>query len=531
MTTRSSIQGASLVLYFSLFAISTTHLNRIVPPDLFLRMDPLAASYVLLMAWGGISVFFPSLAIVVLSLVAGRAFCGWVCPLGTIFDILGTLHPGKRRDPQWLSSRRGLPVFVLGISLASALFGLSLIGWMDPLVILTRSVALILEPWAMHLGSFLLGFMRTIGPKLDWDWLWETQISPPKFWLVGLSLIWMGTIVGISLVVTRLWCRAFCPLGTMLGIMGSRAFFSRKVGDSCTRCGACHRVCPAGAIDEDPRVTWKSRCLTCLRCREVCPVDAIHFGRRPTGKGGQGPYTRVSLSRRGLLAIGALGLLGGLTVRADAARVSPRERLIRPPGALPEELFLEKCLRCGLCMSVCMSKTIQPSLWEGGLNGAWTPRLDLRLAPCEKHCNRCGQVCPTGAIRPLSLEERIHAKIGTAILLKEKCLVWEQDKLCLVCDEICPYDAIEFKEVNGKRRPFVTENRCNGCGYCEHKCPVEGESAIVVVRMGEIRLEKGSYKEEAKRKGLVFEGIREEMSEKEEVGLQEEKLPPGFTKP
>jgi ferredoxin len=154
--------------------------------------------------------------------------------------------------------------------------------------------------------------------------------------------------------------------------------------------------------------------------------------------------------------------------------------------------------------------------------------LDLRLAPCEQQCNVCGQVCPTGAIRPLPLDERIHAKIGTAILRRERCLVWEQDKTCLVCDEICPYDAIEFREAEGMRRPFVTENRCNGCGQCEYVCPVEGDSAIVVVRMGEMRLPTGSYRLEATRKGYVFEGAREQDYEIIQP-FEEEQVPPGFS--
>jgi len=124
------------------------------------------------------------------------------------------------------------------------------------------------------------------------------------------------------------------------------------------------------------------------------------------------------------------------------------------------------------------------------------------------------------------MEERTHAKIGTAILRRERCLAWEQDKSCLVCDEICPYDAIEFRGVEGKRRPFVTESRCNGCGYCEHKCPVEGESAIVVTRLGELRLSTGSYISEARQRGLVFEGPRE--ADPSRPPPPQGKAPPGF---
>jgi len=130
--------------------------------------------------------------------------------------------------------------------------------------------------------------------------------------------------------------------------------------------------------------------------------------------------------------------------------------------------------------------------------------MEPRLAPCDQNCNVCGKVCPTQAIRSVSLEEKTHAKVGTAVLRKEMCLVWAENKLCLICDEICPYNAIVFRPVEGYRRPVVIPSKCNGCGFCEQRCPVKGESAIVVVPNGEIRLKEGSYVKEAKRLQLEF---------------------------
>jgi formate hydrogenlyase subunit 6/NADH:ubiquinone oxidoreductase subunit I len=155
-------------------------------------------------------------------------------------------------------------------------------------------------------------------------------------------------------------------------------------------------------------------------------------------------------------------------------------------------------------MKSCVTNTLQPCVTEAGPEGLWTPRLDLRFAACEQHCNVCGKVCPTQAIRSLPLEEKTHAKVGTAILKKESCLVWAQDKLCLICDEICPYNAIVFRMVDGQRRPFVVPSRCNGCGYCEQRCPVMGESAIAVITDGEIRMKEGSYIAEARKLELEF---------------------------
>jgi formate hydrogenlyase subunit 6/NADH:ubiquinone oxidoreductase subunit I len=130
--------------------------------------------------------------------------------------------------------------------------------------------------------------------------------------------------------------------------------------------------------------------------------------------------------------------------------------------------------------------------------------MELRLAPCDQNCNVCGKVCPTQAIRSVSLEEKTNAKVGTAVLRKEMCLVWAENKLCLICDEICPYNAIVFRPVEGYRRPVVIASKCNGCGFCEQRCPVKGESAIVVVPNGEIRLKEGSYLKEAKKLQLEF---------------------------
>jgi formate hydrogenlyase subunit 6/NADH:ubiquinone oxidoreductase subunit I len=130
--------------------------------------------------------------------------------------------------------------------------------------------------------------------------------------------------------------------------------------------------------------------------------------------------------------------------------------------------------------------------------------MDTRLAPCDQNCNVCGKVCPTQAIRSISLEEKTHAKVGTAVLRKEMCLVWAENKICLICDEICPYNAIVFRPVEGYRRPVVIPSKCNGCGFCEQRCPVKGESAIVVTQNGEIRLKEGSYIKEAKKLQLEF---------------------------
>jgi len=200
-------------------------------------------------------------------------------------------------------------------------------------------------------------------------------------------------------------------------------------------------------------------------------------------------------------------------------------------------------------MKACPTNTLQPVWLKAGLEGIFSPVSVPRLAACAVNCNVCGQVCPTGAIRDISLIEKKHAKVGTAWIARQTCLVWEQDRKCLVCDEVCPYNAISFQPVPGLRNaaPVVVENKCTGCGWCENKCPVQGASAIRVNIIGEIRLASGSYVEKAGEYGLSFKtretavdrlapgtfdapgATVEQAPYSESPGFQHKELPPGFT--
>jgi ferredoxin len=157
-------------------------------------------------------------------------------------------------------------------------------------------------------------------------------------------------------------------------------------------------------------------------------------------------------------------------------------------------------------MKACPTNTLQPVWFMAGPEGIFSPVLKPRLGPCALNCNECGKVCPTGAIRYLPLIEKQSVKMGSAWIIRRNCLVWEQDRKCLVCDEVCPYNALSFRPVKGLKNaaPFVIENRCTGCGWCENKCPVLGWAAIRVNIIGEVRLLDGSYIEKARQLGFVF---------------------------
>lgn len=172
-------------------------------------------------------------------------------------------------------------------------------------------------------------------------------------------------------------------------------------------------------------------------------------------------------------------------------------KLIRPPGAIPEEKFLSRCIACGQCMKVCPTNALQPCIFTDGFSRLYTPKVVPRIAGCEEKCSLCGNVCPTGAIRKLPLEEKQFVKIGTAVIDRHRCLAWEQNKECLVCDEVCPYNAIEARvveTVKGQFKvPVINEDLCIGCGMCEQNCPIFDVAAIVVYKFGENRRIDGAY--------------------------------------
>lgn len=209
---------------------------------------------------------------------------------------------------------------------------------------------------------------------------------------------------------------------------------------------------------------------------------------------------RLDLGRRALLATGLAGLSAKLlfNVSPQAAKRSFNPALIRPPGALAEDEFLARCIRCGECMKVCPTNAIHPASLEGGAEGVWTPVLKMSAGYCDYECNLCSQVCPTRAIRQIDVEEKKKIRIGLAYIDKNRCLPWAYARTCIVCEEHCPtpkkaiwFEEAEVLNIRGEKlmvkQPRVDPELCIGCGICEDKCPVRGRAAIRITSVGETR--------------------------------------------
>jgi MauM/NapG family ferredoxin protein len=482
-----------------------------LPVRLFLDFDPLVALSTLAASHAVRAIFLLSLVTVALTIVLGRFFCGWVCPLGTINTALGYfrmrgLKPGRSegRFPRW----RPVKYYVLVFLLVAALFGWNAAGFLDPISLTIRSLAIGYNPainkiLRSALEAGVAAHVPVVSPAIDalYTTMTGTVLSfhQPIFrqsLLIGLIFT---AILALNALAPRFWCRYLCPLGALLGLIGWRQVGARVANDKdkCISCRKCVVACQGDATPFPPG-QWASReCLVCYNCREVCPADAISIsaGARSTGDG------NVDLGRRRLLASGVGALLVVPAVSAVVQRKRTDPSLIRPPGALAEREFLRRCVKCGECMKVCLTNGLHPTLGEAGLEGLWTPILVPRLGYCEYNCNLCSQVCPTGAIRPVTVEEKQKIHIGLAFVDKNRCIPYAFGRNCIVCEEHCPtpQKAITFVEEEavderGRRivlkKPVVSPELCIGCGICETKCPVLDRPAIYVTAINESRSEE-----------------------------------------
>jgi len=501
---RRIIQGLFLLLFLFLFIQTESKGNDELgyPVRLFLDFDPLILVSTLLSAHAAAKAFYLSLITIVVTVLFGRVFCGWACPLGTLNNLVGSIR--KKASAHQGRDWYRVKYYILVAMIASTVFTLQPVGIMDPLSLLIRSFSISVFP------LFNYGVRAAFDTVYASNPLNVSAASEPIYTLLKHSVLsfeqsfynqnlLIGAIffvvLGLNLLEKRFWCKYLCPLGALLGLVSRFSLLKRSVSEGCTECGACGRVCQGNAAP-DQKEQWKdTECLYCWNCDDVCPQNAVSFGFSRNKAA-----AAMDLGRRRIMT----SLFSGVAL-VPLLRISPINRtvsqdpgLIRPPGSLGEKEFLKRCVKCGECMKVCTTNGLQPTLLEAGAEGIWSPMLVPRIGYCEYRCTLCGQVCPTGAIKKLSLEEKAKVKLGLAMIDKSRCLPWAHAVPCIMCEEVCPtpkkaiwFERTQVRDRKGKvltvQQPRVDLEICIGCGICETRCPVLGKPAITVSSVGESR--------------------------------------------
>ena len=172
---------------------------------------------------------------------------------------------------------------------------------------------------------------------------------------------------------------------------------------------------------------------------------------------------------------------GGFTDLED--KVAPeRQTPLTPPGSLSAQNMASRCTGCQLCVSECPNGVLRPST---DLMHIMQPTMGYERGHCRPECNRCSQVCPAGAIRPVDLEEKSSIQIGHAVWLKKNCVTITDGVECGNCARHCPAGAIEMvpldmQDDKSPMVPAVNDAACIGCGACEYVCPSRPYPAIYV---------------------------------------------------
>ena len=484
----------SQVFFFALFLffaiVADLRYLKGYPVSLFLELDPLVGLATVMsthelykgLLWGVVTI--------IVTLLLGRVFCGWVCPYGSLHHFVGWAL--GRRSKKWrIDANRYRPVFqlkyvILIIFLVAAAMGSLQVGLLDPIALFTRTMT------------------AALLPGIDRVWPGTIHVGEAAFGggiLIGAILL---VLVGLNLIIPRFFCRVLCPLGALLGVLARFSVWRiDREAKTCNSCNACLIGCE-GAADPHDKLR-KSECIVCFNCLDDCAQGSLRFGALPPRATEiAGPQLQ---GRRTALSVLAGVFVYPLMRVSGATGKNFNSKAIRPPGATPEPEFLARCIKCDQCLRVCPTNVLQPAALETGVEGIWTPVLNMRTGYCELNCTLCGQVCPTGAIQSITIEEKIgrgeHAaqgpiRLGTAFFDRGRCLPWAMDKACVVCEEVCPTSPKAIFSRNETivrrdgtpvtlKRPFMDPALCIGCGICEHECPVAGCAAVRVSAVGETR--------------------------------------------
>lgn len=536
------VRRASQVFFFGLFmfflfqtgfrgsfaASSDTPVRLPYPVEAFLLADPFVTAMTLGATHQVYRGLLWSVGLLAITLVFGRVFCGWICPFGTLHHFFGWILPSRRGrgaarvEANKTHGYQRAKYYMMYAFLLASLAGSAIGGLFDPICVAVRAIGLGVIPGVQYITHRALGAAQDVPARpvqhladRTQDVLATTVWQSHQFYFHQTWLI-VGLLIAVLFMnrfIPRFWCRVLCPLGSFLGVFARFALFGMEKDHSkCTDCNLCLVNCQ-GADSPQGGVKWRQdECHMCLNCENACPEDVIKFRFLPNRKSQIG---KPDLQRRTLLATAATGAAFIPAARiADSLDVNYHSKVIRPPGAVEERAFLERCIRCAECMKVCPNNALHPAMFEAGIEGLWTPILIARIGYCEHSCVLCGQVCPTGAIQKITEKEKLGqgvppVKIGTAFYDHGRCLPWSMQTPCIVCEEFCPTSpkAIWVEEVeapvrdskpgeNGEQpamktvklqRPHVDPSLCIGCGACEKVCPVQDQPAVYITSVGESR--------------------------------------------
>jgi ferredoxin len=425
--------------------------------------------------------------ILVFTLLFGRVYCSFFCPLGALQDIVifGSGRASRKKTFKFIRSLNGLRYsFLAGTVILLAAGSYLALNLFDPYSLFGKIISNLFRPAWYGVNNVIVAVLE----QFDVYTLYPVSLKGFSWISFGFSLFMLILVIRLSVKKGRLYCNSVCPAGTFLGFVARLSIFKIKLNkSSCTSCGRCSSVCKSGCIDSRNMEVDFSRCVGCFKCLTVCPGNGVHF--KPSPLNGSRRFDRRTDNRRREFLVKSASTITGLVafIKIDGSqslkpgmkqivRVNP----VAPPGSQNITRFHKTCTACHLCISSCPTRVLQPSFTEYGWDGLFQPVMDYTSSFCNYECRICGGICPTGAILPLESEHKKRTQLGKAKFIKENCVVYTDETACGACSEHCPTKAVDMVPYKGRLTiPEVDDKICIGCGACEHSCPTKPKSIYV----------------------------------------------------
>ena len=432
--------------------------------------------------------------LVVLTLLLGRVYCSVICPMGVFQDVVSWIS-GRRKKMKYRftysPAKSWLRYGVLAVFVVALIAGIgSLVALLAPYSAYGRIANNLFAP-LYQWGNNLLAYFAE---RADSYAFYETSVwlkSVPTFVIALLTFVIIAVLAWRN---GRTYCNTICPVGTILGFLSRFALFRPAIDASkCKECSLCARQCKASCIDFKNHQIDYSRCVACMDCLDSCKHDALHFQSRLTKQAPAPAPKSDGSARRSFLAVTATlattaalkaqekTVDGGLAA-IEEKKVPKRATPIVPPGAVSLRNFAQHCTACQLCVAVCPNEVLRPST---SLLKLMQPEMSYERGYCRPECVKCSEVCPTGAIKPLTVADKSATQIGHAVWIKANCIPIRDEQSCDNCARHCPTAAIQMvasdpSNPDSLKIPVVNEEKCIGCGACEALCPARPFSAMYV---------------------------------------------------
>lgn len=431
--------------------------------------------------------------LIVLTLLMGRIYCSVICPMGIFQDVVNWLSkkmPGKKKRFRYSPAKNMLRWIVVAVVAISFVCGFTVVlGLIEPYSAFGRMVTNVFRPLYMA-GNNLLASVLT---RFENYALYQTDASLTSLSAFIIGVVTFGVIGYLAWHHGRTWCNTMCPVGTLLGFLSRFSLLKVRIDASkCTHCMLCGTRCKSSCIDSKNGKIDYSRCVDCFDCIGSCKEGALSFALPSAApktekktEQAESDDSRRRFLLAGLTTVAATGKLMAqppqiITNQSSNKRYT-RQHAITPPGSISLAHFQKNCTSCHLCVSKCPSHVLKPAFTEYGLAGIMQPTVYFEKGFCNYDCTVCSDVCPNGAIQPLTIEQKHRTQMGKVVFIEENCIVHLEGTNCGACSEHCPTQALSMVPYkNGLTIPHVDTSICVGCGGCEYVCPARPYRAVYI---------------------------------------------------